>query len=63
MSGYLSGGGNAGGDSNVIEKFPFASDSNATDTGDLNQGRYALNICLLSRRRSLVIGLFWYRLL
>jgi len=26
--------------SNVIDKFPFATDSNATDVGDLTQGRY-----------------------
>ena len=25
--------------SNVIEKFPFATDANATDVGDLTQGR------------------------
>jgi hypothetical protein len=25
---------------NVIDKFPFATNSNATDVGDLTQGRY-----------------------
>jgi hypothetical protein len=43
ISGY-SAGGNAPTStpirSNVIDKFPFASDSNATDVGDLTQGRY-----------------------
>ena len=35
-NGYLSGGEQQGqGTVNVIQKFPFASDSNATDVGDL----------------------------
>jgi hypothetical protein len=40
--GYTSGGElipNAAGVTNVIDKFPFASDSNATDVGDLTQAR------------------------
>ena len=36
--GYTSGG-DAGGGSNVIDKFPFASDVNATDVGDLTLAR------------------------
>lgn len=42
-SGYLSGGASPQIPTfvtNVIEKFPFASDVNATDVGDLTQGRY-----------------------
>ena len=27
---------------NTIDKFPFATDTNATDVGDLTQGRYSL---------------------
>jgi hypothetical protein len=41
--GYASGGmGPLGGSSatDAIEKFPFASDANATDVGDLTEGRY-----------------------
>ena len=37
QSGYTSGGRVSGADSNVIDKFPFASDSNATDVGDLTE--------------------------
>ena len=37
VSGYTSGGGP--GQTNVIDKFPFASDANATDVGDLTQAR------------------------
>jgi len=37
-SGYTSGG-LLGGNSNVIDKFPFASDTDATDVGDLTQSR------------------------
>jgi len=37
-SGYTSGG-NILGNSNVIDKFPFSSDSNATDVGDLTAAR------------------------
>ena len=40
VSGYTSGGFFAA--KNVIDKFPFASDANATDVGDLTQARYAL---------------------
>jgi hypothetical protein len=40
--GYNTGGSNGSSSSNVIEKFPFASDFNgtATDVGDLTEGRY-----------------------
>jgi len=38
-SGYTSGGSFPSTFSNVIDKFPFASDSNATDVGDLTQAR------------------------
>ena len=38
VSGYTSGGNP--GPSNVIDKFPFAADANATDVGDLNQSRH-----------------------
>jgi hypothetical protein len=37
LSGYTSGGQPT---TNIIDKFPFASDANATDVGDLTQGRY-----------------------
>lgn len=41
VSGYSSGGTPSYTDStNVIEKFPFSSDSNATDVGDLTAGKY-----------------------
>jgi len=43
-SGYTSGGGTTSGGSpglNTIDKFPFASDTNATDVGDLSQTREA----------------------
>ena len=39
-SGYTSGGAAGGSSVNTIDKFPFASDANATDVGDLTQGRY-----------------------
>lgn len=39
VSGYVSGGGPALSDTNVIQKFPFASDSNSTDVGDLTNTR------------------------
>ena len=42
-SGYASGGGippATPAELNTIDKFPFASDNNATDVGDLTQGRY-----------------------
>lgn len=43
-SGYTSGGyfynGFSGTQYNVIDKFPFASNANATDVGDLTQSRY-----------------------
>jgi len=38
VSGYTSGGGPS--DYNNIDKFSFTSDANATDVGDLSQGRY-----------------------
>lgn len=38
-SGYSSGGQVPGSFSNVIDKFPFSTDTNATDVGDLTQGR------------------------
>ena len=37
--GYSSGGEFPGGTSNVIQKFPFSSDGNATDVGDLIDSR------------------------
>lgn len=37
------GGGLAPGDSNVIDKFPFASTTNATDVGDLSQARAGIS--------------------
>jgi hypothetical protein len=37
VSGYSSGGAAS---SNVIDKFPFAADANATDVGDLTQARF-----------------------
>ena len=40
-SGYTSGG-SIYGNSNVIDKFPFSSDSNATDVGDLSVARRQL---------------------
>ena len=41
ISGYSSGGhSDANGYFNVIEKFPFTSDANATDVGDLTVARY-----------------------
>jgi hypothetical protein len=40
VSGYNSGG-DLGPISNVIDKFPFSSDSNATDVGDLNESKYS----------------------
>jgi hypothetical protein len=40
VSGYSSGGLDATpGTTNVIDKFPFSSDTNATDVGDLTQAR------------------------
>ena len=39
VSGYVSGGTNASGDSNVIDKFSLVSDGNATDVGDLTVAR------------------------
>jgi len=39
-SGYISGGLEAGVGVNKIEKWPFSSDSNATDVGDLTCARY-----------------------
>ena len=38
VSGYMSGGTPPA--SNVIDKFPFASDANATDVGDMTVGRW-----------------------
>ena len=40
-SGYTSGGGTPAA-SNVIDKFPFATNANATNVGSLTQGRYAV---------------------
>jgi hypothetical protein len=40
-SGYASGG-FAPSDFGRIDKFPFASDANATDIGELTQGRYSI---------------------
>ena len=42
VSGYASGG-VASSNSNVIDKFPFASDGNATDVGDLTVARLYAN--------------------
>ena len=44
VSGYTSGGNapTAGGTSDIIDKFPFSSDANATDVGDLTVAKYAL---------------------
>jgi len=39
-SGYNSGGISGGSLVNVIDKFPFSADGNATDVGDLTVGRY-----------------------
>lgn len=39
VSGYNSGGAGIFGALNIIDKFPFAADANATDVGDLAQGR------------------------
>jgi hypothetical protein len=41
-NGYSSGGATAPANVNTIDKFPFSSDANATDVGDLTQGRYVL---------------------
>ena len=40
-NGYASGGFAPSGITNTIQKFPFASDGNATDVGDLTQARQA----------------------
>jgi len=40
--GYSSGSASPNSGSNVIDKFPFASDANATDVGDLTQSRSEL---------------------
>lgn len=40
VSGYVSGGRYSSTDLNVIQKFPFPSDANATDVGDLTAARY-----------------------
>ena len=39
VSGYASGGTPPNNTSNIIEKYPFSTDANATDVGDLTQGR------------------------
>ena len=39
--GYSSGGKNPTVTTNIIDKFPFSADANATDVGDLTVGRYA----------------------
>lgn len=41
VSGYSSAGGSPAGVSNVIDKFSFAADGNATDVGDLTQGKFS----------------------
>ena len=42
VSGYTSGGNrNVSPGENIIDKFPFAADANATDVGDLTTGRYS----------------------
>jgi hypothetical protein len=38
--GYASGGFDGSSITNIIDKFPFAADANATDVGDLTVGRY-----------------------
>jgi hypothetical protein len=44
VSGYTSGGYVPGlGTQNTIDKFPFASDANATDVGDLTQARWLIS--------------------
>jgi hypothetical protein len=44
VSGYTSGGYAPGlGTQNTIDKFPFASDANATDVGDLTQARWQIS--------------------
>lgn len=46
-SGYTSGGNNgtypSGPNLNIIDKFPFASDTNASDVGDLTQARWSIS--------------------
>jgi hypothetical protein len=39
LSGYAAGGGSPPSYSNIIEKFPFSTDANATDVGYLTQAR------------------------
>ena len=41
VAGYTSGGYTSV-STNVIDKFPFATDANATDVGDLTEGRYSM---------------------
>jgi len=41
-SGYISGGGTTPTKYNIIEKFSFSADGNATDVGDLTVGRFGL---------------------
>ena len=41
VSGYTSGGNPGPTQTNIIDKFPFAADGNATDVGDLTVGRYS----------------------
>lgn len=40
VAGYSSGGANGPSRYNTVDKFPFAIDTNASDVGDLTQGRY-----------------------
>ena len=40
ISGYFAGGDSPNSGSNVIDKYPFVSDGNATDVGNLTTGRY-----------------------
>ena len=39
VSGYISGGSPGNNTSNIIEKYPFSTDANSTDVGDLTVGR------------------------
>jgi hypothetical protein len=43
VSGYTSGGNTGAAGTNTIDKFPFATNGNATDVGDLTQIRIALS--------------------
>ena len=43
MSGYTAGGQQWPAICNTIDKFPFASDSSASDVGDLTAGKYGMS--------------------